>query len=230
MIAHLFEKTGKLISESTVKRLLKRAGLKWKRIKKTTHKKRDEEKFESARVEIDELSAQHKNGEIELWFFDESGFDLEPSVPYAWQLPETIEVPSSRSRRLSVLGFLTPDNQFESFCFEGSVNTDIVVACFEQFVQLESDKKRIVILDNAPIHTSAQFLNSIEEWEKKDVFIKFLPAYSPQLNLIEILWRFIKYYWLPFSAYFSFEQLIKDVEYILTQIGEEFKINFAALR
>jgi hypothetical protein len=26
----------------------------------------------------------------------------------------------------------------------------------------------------------------------------------PKLNLIEILWRFIKYYWLPFSAYTSF--------------------------
>ncbi len=37
MIAQLFEQTGKLISESTIKRLLKRAGLKWKRIKKSPH-------------------------------------------------------------------------------------------------------------------------------------------------------------------------------------------------
>ncbi|MDR1339335.1 MAG: transposase, partial [Prevotellaceae bacterium] len=27
------------------------------------------------------------------------------------------------------------------------------------------------------------------------------PPYSPELNLIENLWRFIKYQWLPFNAY-----------------------------
>jgi len=58
------------------------------------------------------MDEQHKNGELELWFFDEVGFDLEPKVPYAWQpIGETIEVPCSKSSRLNVLGFLTPDNQ-----------------------------------------------------------------------------------------------------------------------
>ena len=28
--------------------------------------------------------------------------------------------------------------------------------------------------------------------------LKYLPSYAPELNLIEILWRFLKYYWLPF--------------------------------
>jgi transposase len=39
MITELFEKTGKLINYSTVKRLLKNTGLKWKRIRKTTKNK-----------------------------------------------------------------------------------------------------------------------------------------------------------------------------------------------
>jgi len=44
---------------------------------------------------------------------------------------EIIEVPSQRSKRLNVLGFLTPDNDLESFCFEGTVDPDVVVACFD---------------------------------------------------------------------------------------------------
>jgi transposase len=59
------------------------------------------------------------------------------------------------------------------------------------------------------------------------LFLKFLPTYSPELNIIEILWRFIKYEWLPFSAYSSFKQLVIEVENILIQIGQRFKINFA---
>jgi DDE superfamily endonuclease len=43
-----------------------------------------------------------------------------------------------------------------------------------------------------------------------------LPAYSPQLNLIEILWRFIKYQWLEFSAYKDWNSLVEAVENIST--------------
>jgi transposase len=110
---------------------------------------------------------------------------LEPSVPYAWQPIKTIEVPSSPSQRLSVLGFLTPDNKFESFCFECSIDTDIVIAAFDKFAQQESSKKRVIILDNASIHTSHKFIDKIEEWEKPGIFIKYLPPYSPKLNIID---------------------------------------------
>lgn len=76
-------------------------------------------------------------------------------VPYAWQPQgETIEVPSRKSKRLNVLGFLTPDNCFEPFCFESTVNTDVVIACFDSFVKREHDKNRVVIVDNATMHTS----------------------------------------------------------------------------
>jgi transposase len=227
MITALFEETGKLLSESTIKRLLTAAGLKWKRIRKTTKKKPNPDEFEAARNEIDELKEQHENGELELWFFDETGFDLEPKVPYAWQpIGETIEVACSKSSRLNVLGFLTPDNEFESFTFECSVDTDIVIAVFDKFAE-KTTKKRVIIIDNAPIHTSGKFLAKIKEWEEKGLFLKFLPTYSPKLNIIEILWRFIKYEWLPVSAYSSFKQLVIEVEKILIQIGERFKINFA---
>lgn len=70
-------------------------------------------------------------------------------------------------------------------------------------------------------------MTSFDEWEAKGLFIKWLPAYSPKLNIIEILWKFIKYNWLPFSAYASFKQLVIEVEEILSQIGEQYRIQFA---
>jgi transposase len=226
--AKIVEQTGKFVGESTVKRILKAAGQCWKRIRKSVKSKRDDNEFEAASLEIEELKEQHRNKEIELWFFDESGFDLQPSIPYAWQpIGSTIEVPAANSTRLNVLGFITPDNQFESFCFDCSVNTDIVVACFDKFSEADSGKKRIVILDNASIHTSYTFLENLGKLEENGVFIKFLPTYSPELNIIEMLWRFIKYWWLPFQAYSSFEQLVKEVENILRNIGEQFKICFS---
>lgn len=71
------------------------------------------------------------------------------------------------------------------------------------------------------------FLECIPEWERKGLNIKFLPPYSPEFNIIEILWRFIKYDWLPFSAYLSFKNLVGEVDNVLRNIGTKFKINFA---
>jgi len=34
-----------------------------------------------------------------------------------------------------------------------------------------------------------------EEWKKKGLSIFWLPTYSSELNIIEILWRLIKYSW-----------------------------------
>ena len=229
IMALLFEETGKYVSDTTIKRILKAAKFRWKRIRKSIKSKRNDEEFKAASESIYKLREQHDSGELEIWYFDETGFDLQPTVPYAWQPNgEIIEVSSERSKRLNVLGFLTPDNNFKPFFVEGRVNSDVVIDCFNTFVDMDSDTNRIVILDNASIHTSKIFLNSIGEWEKKGFFVKFLPTYSPELNIIEMLWRFIKYYWLPFSAYLSFENLVKEVKNTMAKIGTEFKINFAS--
>ena len=54
----------------------------------------------------------------------------------------------------------------------------------------------------------------------------YLPPYSPQLNIIEILWRFMKYIWIDYKAYLSFENLKEYIETIFKKYGNEFVINF----
>jgi hypothetical protein len=61
------------------------------------------------------------------------------------------------------------------------------------------------------------------QWTKAD--LDTLP-YSPELNLIEILWRFMKYDWIPFSAYMSLPCLLQAVEDILQRFGTDYTIAF----
>ena len=109
---------------------------------------------------------------------------------------------------------------------EGTVNSERVIACFDDFCPSLS-KKTVVVLDNASIHTSEQFQANISQWGKKGLPWKFLPKYSPELNLIEILWKHLKYYWLPFSAYLGFEYLKEALTHILINGGKEYRISFA---
>lgn len=66
----------------------------------------------------------------------------------------------------------------------------------------------------------------IAEWKQLDLLIYFLPPYYPELNLIEILWRQIKYYWLPFDAFSDFQNLKESLSNALKQIGTKGQIKF----
>lgn len=132
---------------------------------------------------------------------------------------------SNHSQRLNVLGFLKRDNDLVPYMVEGSIDTSVIIECFDQLSQ-QLDKRAYVLIDNAPMHRSQDFIDQIPKWVKKGLIVKYLPSYSPELNLIEILWRFMKYHWLPFSAYASFQCLVEAVEEILIRVGTEYTINF----
>jgi transposase len=105
------------------------------------------------------------------------------------------------------------------------VDTAVIVACMDQFSQ-QLPQRADVFVDNAPLPRSHDFIKEIPKWVKRGLIIKYLPAYSPELNLIEILWRFRKYTWLPFSAYTSFACLRRAVAQILNQFGTAYRSDF----
>ncbi len=226
VLTELGKRFGKNISIETIRRLCKRAGLSWKRVRKSLKGKRDPQAFERSVERIAELLEREARDEIDLHYFDESGFTLVPCVPYAWQpLGETIGLPTSHSKRLNVLGFMTRDSELHSYVFDGTVNASVVVACFDDFAKTLK-KDTVVVLDNSPLHTSWEFQQNLEDWSAKGLNLEFIAPYSPELNLIEILWRKIKYEWLPFSAYDSFSSLREKLTDILRNIGTEYRVAF----
>ena len=222
------QKTSKRVSTKTIKRLIKKSHS-WKRLKKSPAQPPEPQQYSRKQEMIARLQARESHGECALWYFDGAGFCLEPYLPYAWQpIGTSIEVPtSSHNRRLNVLGFLKRNNDLYPYMIEGSIDTSVIIECFDQF-SAQIDKRSYVVLDKAPMHRSKAFLQRMPQWVKKGLIIKYLPSYAPELNLIEILWRFIKYYWLPFSAYTSFQSLCKAVEEILTRFGTDYTITFQA--
>ena len=61
----------------------------------------------------------------------------------------------------------------------------------------------VVVMEKASIHTREAFQEERPQWEKKGWSIFSLPEYAPALNLMEILWRFMKYEWIEFLDCFS---------------------------
>lgn len=88
-------------------------------------------------------------------------------------------------------------------------------------------KRTVIVIDNAPIHTSKAFREKIAQWKQQKLEIFWLPTYSPQLNSIEILWRFMKYEWIEIEAYSNWKSLAKYVEKVLRFFGDRYVIDFA---
>ena len=203
------------------------AGYRYKRMRRSLKNKRDEVLFAFFEEEIKHLEVLEKQGELDLYYFDEAGINLSPAIPYAWQPKGTrYELPSSRSQNLTILGFMNKASQCHSFLFDGAANSSIVIACLDAFSE-QITKKTVVILDRASIHTSKKVSQKIAYWRRKGLFLQYLPPYCPELNQIEILWKFIKYYWLDLQAYQNMDRLKENLLCILKNIGTKYNITFA---
>jgi len=227
VLSNLESELGFTTSIDTLKNICKQAGFVWKRVRKSLRKKRNQGEFDASTEELKLLIQQHKDKKIDLCYFDESGFTLEPCIPYAWQsIGKTIEIPSSKSKRLNVLGFVNRDCKFNSYVFEGLINSSIVVACIDAFSH-QIEIPTTLVIDNASTHTSNEFNDNLEAWKERGLTIYRIPPYSPELNIIEIIWRKIKYEWLPFSAYESYQSLKQELFQVLSKIGITYKVAFS---
>ncbi len=167
-------------------------------------------------------------GKIDLLFSDETGFNLTPYIPYGWQpVREQITIRSAKDRVCNLYGLLSRKGSLQVWSTPQSINSDFIIECLDELVD-QIQRPTVVVLDNAPWHISAKVKQKEEVWNDKDLYLFFLPTYSPHLNLIEMLWRKIKYYeWLKAEDYLSAKALKDALYYIITKYDDEFSINIS---
>jgi transposase len=81
-------------------------------------------------------------------------------------------------------------------------------------------------LDNASIHQSKAMRLMQDVWAKRQLFIFYLPPYSPHLNIIERLWKEIKAGWIQVKDDEECDKLFYATKLVLNAIGNNLYINF----
>ena len=139
----------------------------WKQCRRRVKGPRDEAAFRAAHARLKQLRQGHAREVIELFYFDQSGFALTPAIPYAWQRRgKTLALPSAASPRVNVLGFMSPTNQSHFRTVTGAVTSATVIAVLDAFAAqtARAGKLRLVVLDNASIHTRRAFQARVTDW------------------------------------------------------------------
>ena len=156
------------------------------------------------------LIEQAKSGTIELFFLDASHFVMGGFPGRVWSIVRKWVKTACGRQRFNVLGALN----FVTKKVETVVNTTYITSTqvIEMLEKLARDyvgKPIKIILDNARY----QHCNVvIEASQRLGVELVFLPTYSPNLNLIERVWKLVKSQVLSSTYHETFEAFCKIIQ------------------
>jgi transposase len=105
----------------------------------------------------------------------------------------------------SVIGAVTADGRLYLRGADRALTSKDVVR-FLKHLQQHLGRKLLVIWDGAPIH-SGEVKTFLAEGGAADIQLERLPAYAPDLNPVEGIWRYLKHVELPNICCENLDQL-----------------------
>jgi transposase len=152
---------------------------------------------------------------VKLYYLDECGFS--PSLPtgYTWCLPgqrKRVEYEYPQGRRVNALATYDPSARtLDAIPFERTLTSDHLLAYLRDRLPA-AGVPRVVVLDNAGIHTSRVVKAARPALAKLGIYLYYLPACSPELNRIEPVFEQVKHHDITTRSYTSRPELRKAVE------------------
>lgn len=204
----------------------KNFGGRYKRIRLRCKGKPFPEYYEAKVEGLKELENLSVNRKIDLFYGDESHVCSEGYVPYGWQFPdEQVCILSEKAHRINCFGMINRQSKCYWSTTEQSIDAQFILEYFENF-SFEIHKETFVILDNASVHKAKIIRERIPYWQKRGLFIFYLPPYSPHLNIAETIWRKLKKEWLDPEDYFDKDSLFYATNRCLANLGTNLTINY----
>ncbi len=113
-----------------------------------------------------------------------------PSKAWIKQGVKKFQPANSARKRLNINGVYNPVEQDGVFREEGTVNGQATIELFKAVEERYKTASTIhIICDNAPYYYKEEVQNYVQN---SRIELIFLPTYSPNLNLIERLWKFLR--------------------------------------
>lgn len=204
-------------------------GARFGRIRKTTKGKPSPQLYAYKKEKLQELVKQNSDGLVDLYFGDGSFMCTEGYVPYGWQFPwENVTIESERRARLNIWGMVDYGSRYHGFATTDSMTSEKIADFLDKF-SLTIKRETFVVLDNAKVHRSKLMKEMRPIWEKRGLFLFFLPPYSPHLNIAETLWRILKGKWIQPGDYESTDRLFYAVDRSLAALGTTNFVGFSKL-
>ena len=131
-----------------------------------------------------------ENGDCHLLFMDAAHFILQPFICALWCVARLFVKASSGRHRINVLGAVDAITKKVAILSNTSyITAETIVDFLKQLREIYSGLPIKIVLDNARYQHCRIVMDTAKALE---ITLLFLPSYSPNLNIIERLWKFTK--------------------------------------
>lgn len=135
---------------------------------------------------------------------------------YSWCLPgqrKRVNYEYPQGRRVNALASYDPSGLqpwLHAQTFERTLSSEDLLEYLRGLPA--SSIPRVVVLDNAGIHTSKVVKAARLSLSRMGIYLYYLPAYSPELNLIESVFKQVKHHDIPIRSHTSKSALRQAVD------------------
>jgi transposase len=228
------QRTGVRRGLSQVRHFLKdRLGLRWRKVgaipvpPKKTIEEHAREQAAFVQEELGPRLKQARQGRRQVYFVDAAHFVFAPFLGCVWCAARLFVRAASGRKRYNVLGALDAVThrliRVTNFDY---INAESVCALLHAVAEAAVGLPITLVLDNARYQKCALVQGLADSL---GIELLYLPGYSPNLNLIERLWRFVRKESLNSTYYEAFEQFTTAIDQCLDGLSTVHKSEMETL-
>ena len=207
--AEIEKRTGISLKNTQMRVYLKSIGVRHRKVNSIPAKANIEVQKKFHDDELQPRLEEAKVGQRTVYFVDAAHFVLGAFLGYLWSFTRLfVRTPSGR-QRFNVLGALNAITKELMIITNDTYITSIQVCELLRKIAKEATTPITLVLDNARYQRCYMVMRLAEEL---GIELLFLPPYSPNLNLIERLWKLVKkecLYSIYYENFACFRQAIQ---------------------
>ena len=219
--ARILKISGVTLSEAQARRIMKRLGLQYRKAASIPGKADPQMQFDFLTEELLPRLEEAREGKRRVFFVDASHFVLGSFLGMVWCFSRLFVRSASGRQRYNVLGAVeTRDHEMVTIRTTGSINADTILELIQKIGRLYPADEITLVMDNARY----QYNRRVWELAKYlNIELLYLPPYSPNLNLIERVWRLVKSKCLRNKYYEDFATFRGEIDKFLDSLAGENK-------
>jgi transposase len=221
------EQTGIRRGQTQVRRFLRRLGLQPRRVAavpippKSTAEDHAREQRRFLDAELEPVLAEARAGRRDVYFADGAHFVYAAFLGWVWCLARLFVRAASGRKRYNVLGALhAVSHRLIRVANHTYLNAESVCALLRAVAAAGVGRPITVVLDNARYQKCAVVQGLAESL---GITLLYLPGYSPNLNLIERVWKFVKKECLRAVYHATYEGFTGALDQCLAELDTKHK-------
>lgn len=200
--------------------MVKRLGMKCRKMGVIPSKADPDKQEAFLHNSLEPLLEEEKQGKRRVFFVDAAHFVMGAFLGMLWCFERLFLKSSSGRKRYNVLGaYSVKGTEAITVTNNTYINSDTIVELLNTIKRLYPDTPITLVMDNARYQRCVKVM---EMADKLGIDLLFLPPYSPNLNLIERLWKFTKKQCLYNRYYETFHEFKAAIDDCLDQVGTTF--------